>query len=52
MVSLLQGSCFSKQSTPATVDYWVKLPGLALVSGNCYCYSLDLFQGAAALLLL
>lgn len=39
------GSCFSRPGLAGTRDYWVKLPGLALVNGNCYCYALDLFQG-------
>jgi hypothetical protein len=41
----LQGSCFQRKGLAGTVDYWVKLPGLALVNGNCYCYALDMFQG-------
>lgn len=41
----LQGSCFQCRNPAGTTDYWVKLPGLALVNGNCYCYALDMFQG-------
>jgi hypothetical protein len=43
---LLQGSCFSRQGAQGRRDYRVKLPGLALVAGNCWCYALGMFQGA------
>jgi hypothetical protein len=44
-----QGSCLSRKAAAGgATDYWIKLPGLALVNGNCYCYALDLFQGAPA----
>lgn len=42
---LLQGSCFSRQESEGRRDYRVKLPGLALVAGNCWCYALGMFQG-------
>lgn len=46
LLLLLQGSCFQRRGPAGTSDYWIKLPGLALVNANCFCYALDIFQGA------
>ena len=40
-----QGTCFYRNSSGNTYDFWVKVPGLARNNGNCYCYALDQFQG-------
>lgn len=41
----MQGSCFYRNASDDTYDFWVKVPGLARRNGNCYCYALDQFRG-------